>query len=321
VQPTSSDLLRRLACARAIEFRPDRLPRSGWLRTSDAVRLHYLDWPGEGETLLLLHGGSLSARTFDLVALALSPGIRCVALDLRGHGLSDWADEYPVDRHAADVVELVDQLGLTGIHLAGMSLGGCVAGHAAPLLGSRLKSLAFIDVADEVSFAASARMRAFIAGVRPVPEVADLVRQALEVSPLTDPDLMAYRYQHLLRPGPDGFIWKADRRRPPDFAAILGKVSELSRVAPLLSCPVMVVRGGRSRVLSQRRLERFAGRFADGSWVVIPGAGHNVQEDQPVRLAAALRDLILRTGMRDAGQRSNPVPAVFRCSDQVRSGK
>ena len=294
MQPTSADLLFRLACARGIEFHADRLPRSGWLRTSDGVRLHYLDWPGEGEVLLLLHGGALSAHTFDLLALALGGDVRCIALDMRGHGLSDWADQYPIDRFAADVVELTDDLGLAAIHVAGMSLGGCVAGHAAPLLGGRLKSLTFIDVADEVNFAASARMRAFIDRVRPVSHVADLVRQALTVSPQTDPDLMSYRYQHLLKAGPDGFTWRTDRRRRADFAAILGKLSELTDLAPQLSCPVLVVKGGRSRVLGQRQLELFAGRFPDGVWTVVEEAGHNVQEDQPVRLAVALRDIIAR---------------------------
>ena len=298
MEPISADLLLRLARARGIEFRADRLPCSGWLRTSDGIRLHYLDWPGEGDMLLLLHGGALSAHTFDLLALALGGGIRCIALDMRGHGLSDWADQYPVDRFAADVVELIDDLGFAAIHMAGMSLGGCVAGHAAPQLGSRLKSLTFIDVADQVNFAASARMRAFFDRVRPVPQVEDLVTQALVVSPQTDPDLMSYRYQHLLKPGLDGFTWRTDRRRRTDFAAILGKLAELGSLAARLSCPVLVVKGGRSRVLSQRRLERFAGRFADGAWTVIPEAGHNVQEDQPVRLAAAIRETIARTGTR-----------------------
>ena len=299
MQPTSADLLCRLAHAREIGFRRDLLPRSGWLRTSDGVRLHYLDWPGDGDVLLLLHGGSLSAHTFDLLALALRGAIRCIALDMRGHGLSDWADRYPIDRFAADVAELVDDLGLAAVHVAGMSLGGCVAGHAASLLGDRLKSLTFIDVADEVSFEATARMRGFIEQVRPVPEVEDLVAQALAVSPQTDPDLMSYRYRHLLKLGPDGFTWRMDRRRRPDFAAILGKLAELADLAPRLSCPVLVVKGGRSQVLSQSRLERFAGRFPDGAWIVIPDAGHNVQEDQPVRLAAAIRETIARTGARD----------------------
>jgi pimeloyl-ACP methyl ester carboxylesterase len=92
MRPISVDLLFRLAQKRGIEFRADRQPRSGWLRTSDGIQLHYLDWPGEGDVLLLLHGGALSAHTFDLLALALGGGIRCIALDMRGHGLSDWAD-------------------------------------------------------------------------------------------------------------------------------------------------------------------------------------------------------------------------------------
>ncbi|MEW6644392.1 MAG: alpha/beta hydrolase [Pseudomonadota bacterium] len=310
--PPSADLLRRLAHARAIAFSPDRLPRSGWLRASDGVRLHYLDWPGEGDVLLLLHGGALSAHTFDLLALALALGgdIRCIALDLRGHGLSDWSDQYPVDRSAADVVELIDALGFAAVHVAGMSLGGCVAGHAAPLLASRLKSLTFIDVADGVDFSATARMRAFLDQVRPVPHVEDLVRQALMVSPQTDPDLMSYRYQHLLKAGPDGFTWRMDRRRRTDFAAILGKLAELPNLARQISCPVLVVKGGRSRVLSQRRLERFAGRFPDGAWCVIPHAGHNVQEDEPVGLAAALRSVIGQARIHTVAPRSYPVSAA-----------
>src|SRR5205085_12501222 len=123
--------------------------------TSDGVRLHYLVWPGGGDVRLLLHGGALSAHTFDLLVLALGDDVRCIALDMRGHGLSDWADRYPVGRFAADVVELIDDIGLRRIHVAGMSLGGCVAGHAAPLLGNSLESLTFIDVADDVNFSAS----------------------------------------------------------------------------------------------------------------------------------------------------------------------
>jgi pimeloyl-ACP methyl ester carboxylesterase len=285
-------LLKTLALARAIPFRSARLPTSGRVKASDGTMLHYLDWPGGPRTLVLLHGGALSAHTFDLLALTLGDEVRCIALDLRGHGESGWADDYAVERSARDVVDLADHLGLADIHLAGMSLGGCVAGHAAPALGDRLASLTFIDVGDRVNFAASARMRAFIEGVRPVARVEDLVRQAITVSPATDPDLMLYRYQALLAQGGDGFVWKADRRRPVDFPHILGKLAELSALAPRIACPVLVVKGGRSRVLSQAGLERFAARFARGRWTVIPAAGHNIQEDQPAALAAAIGDLL-----------------------------
>lgn len=285
-------LLEKLALARAIPFRSDRLSRSGWLRASDGVRLHYLDWSGGPDTLVLLHGGALSAHTFDLLALALGEAVRCVALDLRGHGESGWADDYSVERSAADVLQLFDHLELTEVHLAGMSLGGCVAGHVAVALGSRLASLSFIDVASAVNFEASARMRAFIEAARPVARVEDLVSQALAVSPATDPDLMLYRYQSLLKPGAEGFGWKADRRSPVDFPHILARLAQLSDLAPLVDCPVLVVKGGRSRVLTQAGLEAFAASFPAGRWIVIPGAGHNVQEDQPAALALALHDVL-----------------------------
>lgn len=300
----SIDLLEKLAQARGLAFRLERLPASRWLEASDGTRLHLLDWEGGASTLVLLHGGALSAHTFDLLALALADDVRCIALDLRGHGESGWAEDYSIGRSVADVLELIDRLGAPELHLAGMSLGGCIAGHVAPLLGDRLSSLTFIDVGDEVNFEASARMRAFIEGARPVAQVEDLVRQALAVSPKTDPDLMLYRYRSLLTHRPDGYGWKADRRTPVNFPHILEKLAELKALACMITCPVLVAKGGNSRVLTQEGLERFASRFRKGRWAVIPAAGHNIQEDQPAALAAAMRDL-----MSGGGDASVPMTA------------
>ncbi|MBW3575908.1 MAG: alpha/beta fold hydrolase [Actinobacteria bacterium] len=59
----------------------------------DRLRLPYLDWGTAGApAVLFLHGGALTARTWDLVCLALRDSYRCLALDLRGHGDSDGAD-------------------------------------------------------------------------------------------------------------------------------------------------------------------------------------------------------------------------------------
>jgi 3-oxoadipate enol-lactonase len=295
MQPVQIELLRKLALARSIEFRSRRLPQHRWLISSDGARLHYLDWPGGSDTLLLLHGGRLSAHTFDLLALALPDAVRCIAIDLRGHGLSEWDSEYSIDRWVADVIELADELALKEVHVAGMSLGGCIAGHAAPLLAHRLKSLAFIDVADRVNYEASARMRDFFENVRqPVCEIDELVKAALTASPRTDPDLMSYRYLNLLKPGPSGLTWQADPRRRPDHPNILKALSEMVTFVPQISCPVLVVKGGQSRILDQQYLEQFAGRFAHGMWIVVPNAGHNVQEDQPVLLANALLGLMAK---------------------------
>lgn len=291
----SLDLLRSLAKARGIPT-ADRAPSiSRWFNRPGDADLHYLDWAGGPEVLVLLHGGALSAHSFDLLAMAIGAEVRCIALDLRGHGESSWAERYSVEEWADDLTALIDWLGLGRIHLAGMSLGGCIAGHAALRLGGKLASLAFIDVADRVNFGASLRMRSFMAAIEPVSEVQVLAERALQVSPQTDPDLMLYRYQSLLKPDSAGLVLKADRRRPFDFEHVLEKLAGLADIAPHVACPVMVVKGGRSRVLTMANLHRFAGLFPEGLAVAIPGAGHNVQEDAPLALAQQLRDLIART--------------------------
>ena len=285
-------LLRRLARARNIDFDLRPLPQSRVFTASDGLRLHYLDWAGSGPVLVLLHGGMLSAHSFDLLALALGADFRCLSLDLRGHGDSGWADDYRVDRWAADVCELVQHLAVTSVHLVGMSLGGAIAGHAVPGLGGKVASLTFVDVGPEVNFGATARMRAFFDDVRPVAAVETLSQQAMTVSRQADPDLIGYRYQSLLVEGPGGFVWRADRRRPANYDHILACLAELPGLGRGLRCPVLVIKGGRSQVLIPARAAKFASAFANGRWELIRDAGHNVQEDQPVALAGALRSLI-----------------------------
>ena len=288
----STDLLHQLAAARGIPVSARPPLRAEMFTASDGARLHYLDWPGTAETMVLLHGGMLSAHTFDLFVLALGPKVRCVALDLRGHGRSDWAEGYSIDRWVADVRDLVEHLAIPRVHLLGMSLGGCVAGHTAAELGATVASLTFVDVGADVSFGASASMRGFFEKVRPAAAVEDVVEQALALSPRTDPSLMLYRYQALLVERPEGYVWRADRRRPTNFDHILGKLADLSKLGPAIGCPVLVVKGARSRVLTDITASTFAGRFARGRWELIPGAGHNVQEDAPVALATAVANLM-----------------------------
>src|SRR5262249_51816003 len=57
------------------------------------VNLHYLDYGGPGpHTLVCVHGGGANAHWFDLVGPALAHSCRVLAIDLRGHGESSWAE-------------------------------------------------------------------------------------------------------------------------------------------------------------------------------------------------------------------------------------
>lgn len=288
-------LLARLAAARGIPSVPGRQPVSHWLTSSDGIQLHYRDWPGGGSTFVMLHGGHLSSHTFDLLIMALGPSCRCIALDLRGHGDSGWSSNYSVDRMACDVVEVIKSLDLISLHLVGMSLGGCVAGHAANRLGEQLASLALLDIGPCGNPAIAVRIGKFLNDVLPASSVQEVVERALHVAPHTDPDLMLYRYHSLLRRDSSGVSWKADTRQAPDYAHILASMAELWDVAPSISCPVLIVKGGRSHVLATADVEAFAQRFQDGSWVIAPEAGHNIQEDAPAELAAILRTSFMRS--------------------------
>ncbi|MGW4718339.1 alpha/beta fold hydrolase [Nocardia sp. NPDC004260] len=141
--------------------------------------LHGLDWGGTRSPVLLLHGGRLTAHTWDFVCLGLRGDARLVALDLRGHGDSGWSDDYSIDTLAADVVATADHLGFDRVGLVGMSLGGVVAAHVADAWPDRVDRLALIDVAPGVDFDSTQRMRAFITGLGPVRELQTVVDAAM----------------------------------------------------------------------------------------------------------------------------------------------
>jgi pimeloyl-ACP methyl ester carboxylesterase len=108
---------------------------------SRGIRLHYRDWGGDGDPILLLHGLSSNSRIWDLPARTLASRRRVIALDLRGHGLSDVPDDgYGFEETVADVIAFLDVLGLDSVAIAGHSWGANVAlclaaGHPARATG------------------------------------------------------------------------------------------------------------------------------------------------------------------------------------------
>src|SRR5439155_380644 len=86
--------------------------------TVGGMRLHYLDWGGkDSPPMVFLHGGALTAHTWDLVCLALRGDYHCIALDQRGHGDSGWAEDadYSIGAQLADTKGFVDKIGLARI--------------------------------------------------------------------------------------------------------------------------------------------------------------------------------------------------------------
>ncbi|TVO71899.1 alpha/beta fold hydrolase [Sedimenticola selenatireducens] len=119
---------------------------------TNGIRLHYLDYQGTGPTLLLMPGLTANAHSFDgLVAEGVAAAVRLLAVDLRGRGLSDKpAIGYTLAEHAADILGLLDQLGLDQVILGGHSYGGLLGMYMAHRYPERVEKLVVIDAAAEM---------------------------------------------------------------------------------------------------------------------------------------------------------------------------
>ena len=109
--------------------------------------LSYLDFGGAGRPLVALHGHMSDAESFTGLAQRLAPGWRLIALDQRGHGYSDRPADYSREGYVADVVALLDHLGLDRAVLLGHSVGGLNAYQLAARHPERVEAIINADMA------------------------------------------------------------------------------------------------------------------------------------------------------------------------------
>jgi pimeloyl-ACP methyl ester carboxylesterase len=289
----AESLLTTLADRYGIAYRNASLPEAKRCIAADGIVLSYLDWGGDSEPILFLHGGALSAHSWDLVCLGLRDDWHCIALDLRGHGDSGWSDRYSIEISIDDIATLFRHCGIERAHLVGNSLGGTIAAHFAAAHPNLTASLTLVDVGPNIDFAATQKIRDYIERTDGAVDLSTAVEIGLRVNPQIDRDALIYRLMHATRVGEDGRIhWKQDRRRMRDHDYFLEKVDEIARIAPTIDVPVLVARGARSRVFSEEAARACAAAFPHGRWVRIEDAGHNIQEANPGGLVAALREFL-----------------------------
>jgi esterase len=261
----------------------------------NGLRLRYLDWGTPGKRpILFLHGGALTAHTWDLCCLALRADYHCLALDQRGHGDSDWSPDadYSIAAQRDDIRGVTTALGLDDFILIGMSMGAINALAYAIAYADSLSALVLIDAGPYLRRPGSRRIRDFVDGGAAPETLEAIVARALAFNPRRDPLILRRSLMHNLRRQEDGnWVWKYDRRR---FKAMLDDRHRTERVSladglAAVRCPTLVVRGGESDVFYDEDAERLAAGFPDGRWVKIPEAGHTVQGDNPKDLVAALR--------------------------------
>ena len=153
----------------------------GFLVVSDSGdRVHYLDWGGDSTPgVVLVHGLAASAWAWTSVARRLAAASRrTIAMDLRGHGLSDAptaTGAYDLDELAGDVVAVAEGSGaLVGgaVTVAGHGFGAVVAAAAAARLGGRCDRLVLVDGGlAEIADATGQDVDEFLRGLEEPPEI------------------------------------------------------------------------------------------------------------------------------------------------------
>jgi len=262
------------------------------------LRFRYLDWGTKGlRPILFLHGGALTAHTWDLCCLALRDEFHCIALDQRGHGDTDWAPDadYSIGAQREDIRGFADRLGLDLFVLVGQSMGAINGLAFAVTHPERLSALVMIDAGPEVRRWGSSRIREFVNGGAKPETLEEIIERALAFNPRRDPQILRRSLMHNLRRQPDGsWSWKYDRSRFQrlDHDTHLAERRRLADNLAKVTCPALVIRGAESDVFHQDDAERLAKNFPDGRQITIAQAGHTVQGDNPKDLVAALREFL-----------------------------
>jgi pimeloyl-ACP methyl ester carboxylesterase len=256
----------------------------------NGLKLHALDWGGEGRTpLLLLHGFTGHAHAWDTLAIALQPHFHVYALDQRGHGDSDPADVYNPVVAFDDIAGVIGQLGLTSLVLVGLSMGGRNGMYFAAKRPDAIRKLVVVDIGPEISKRAMQPSSG-----PPEPETWDSIEQAAQhlYRGNSYPGIHYYRWvvSHSLRQREDGaLVWKwhpsvKERRSTGD----IDWWATLKSITP----PTLVRRGESSPVLDRDVAERMARELPHGRFVEIPRAMHTLHEDNPEAVLAALKDFL-----------------------------
>jgi pimeloyl-ACP methyl ester carboxylesterase len=255
-----------------------------FIQLSTGVRVRVAEsGPRDGTPVVMLHGWGASLYMFRHAFTLLPPfGIRAIAVDLRGYGLSDkprTRGAYTLDAYLDDLDALLDALALPRVALMGQSMGGAIALHYTLRHPERVTRLVLISPAGLVPIMYPHLLRATPRGLarlvreRFVPRtLIGLIMRRLaygNASLVTERDIDEYwaparlsGYVHAAHAALHEFDWQP----------------VTAEQAASLAVPTMVVLGKRDRVI--RRIRRGAERLR-GSRIYELDAGHCVNEERP----------------------------------------
>jgi len=273
---------------------PDVVPVPLRLEATDGVQLAADAYGDEAApVVLLMHGGGQTRHSWGGTARALAErGYRAIAIDARGHGDSDWAQDrrYKIDTFARDLETVAARFDKPPA-VVGASLGGNSAMLAKGEFRAELGAIVLVDIGPKVEHDGVARIYEFMKarpeGYASLDEVADAVA-AYQPHRERPKDVSGLAKN--LRLGDDGrYRWHWD---PAFLEGMFSPQPELAarleHAARNLDCPVMLIRGKLSDLLSEEKAREFLEICPHAEYVDVAGAGHMVAGDVNDRFTDAV---------------------------------
>lgn len=267
------------------------------LSTSDGLDIAvYSEWktsPG----VVLLHGGGQSAYAWQQTMEQLrAHGVASAAMDLRGHGDSQWAPNgnYELEAFADDVVRVVHECCDAPPIIVGASLGGVASLLACAANESLAAGLVMVDITLQFEARGIERilnfLRAHPNGFATLEEAAEHINAyQSHRGRRSDPE----RLKRHLRKEEGRWVWRWDpalthgaEERNARWTAML------EHSAGQLTCPVQLISGGQSDIVSEATIRNFMERISHASHVEIDDAHHMVAGDENDRFCAAITGFI-----------------------------
>jgi pimeloyl-ACP methyl ester carboxylesterase len=267
------------------------------LMVRDGLRLHYRDYPGDPgkPPILCLHGLTRNSRDFADFAERYSPRFRVLALDFRGRGASDYDPlpmRYQAPTYAGDVIELLDQLGLSQAIFVGTSLGGLVTMAIAVIARDRIAAAILNDVGPDVAPGGVDRILTYVgkdlrfkSWDEAAEKIASNYGAAFERYTHDDWVKMAKRNCRDDN-GEIRFDYDMAIAEPFKAAGPTPQVDLWPLFEALGSKPLLVVRGEKSDLLTAETAAKMKQVVPDMRLVTVAGVGHAPELNEPEAVAA-----------------------------------
>ncbi|HZP28300.1 MAG TPA: alpha/beta hydrolase [Acidimicrobiia bacterium] len=275
---------------------PPKVRRESVEVTPDGRRLSALVWGDEPAELVLIHGGAQNAHTWDTVALALDRPL--VALDLPGHGHSDHRPEGPFSPrdNAVDAAIAIRELAPDARMVVGMSLGGLTTIALTNEAPELVRRVTLVDVTPGVDRDKAAPIAQFISGPESFESFDEILERTVQFNPTRTVSSLRRGILHNAVRRDDGrWVWRYQRPRlaenpdldvPADFESLWDDLEAIK-------VPIMLVRGmAKGTVVDDADEAELLRRQPTARVEHVEGAGHSVQGDKPVELAALIADFL-----------------------------